>query len=85
MVMKNNSNDYTKDMAGIVKENNTLFISTMKDKLLTITNPDLREKIQNDMTKNSHFWFADFFSGGVSKLFSIENSIETNVSNYSQN
>ena len=51
MVMQNNSNDYTKDMAGIVKENNELFISTMKDKLLTITNPDLREKIQNDMAK----------------------------------
>lgn len=51
MVMQNNSNDYTKDMVGIVKENNALFISTMKDKLLTITNPDLREKIQNDMTK----------------------------------
>ena len=51
MVMQNNSNDYTKDMVGIVKENNELFITTMKDKLLTITNPDLREKIQNDMTK----------------------------------
>ncbi len=52
MVMKNNTSDYTKEISSIVKENNTLFITTMKDKLLTITNPDLREKIQSDISKS---------------------------------
>ena len=51
MVLKNNNNDYTKDVNAIIKENNGLFISNMQDKLTTITNPDLREKIQSDMNK----------------------------------
>ena len=51
MVLQNNNNDYTKDVTTIIKENNGLFISNMQDKLTTITNPDLREKIQSDVSK----------------------------------
>tara|TARA_B100001094_G_scaffold48008_1_gene43345 strand:+ start:102 stop:1451 length:1350 start_codon:yes stop_codon:yes gene_type:complete len=51
MVLNNNTNDYTKGITSIIKDNNGLFISNMQDKLTNITNPDLREKIQSDMNK----------------------------------
>lgn len=52
MIIKNNKHDNTKEITTVLKENNQLVITNMKDKLLTITNPDLREKIQSDLSKS---------------------------------
>ena len=52
MILKNNNTDYSKEINSLIKDNNGLFISNMQDKLLTITNPDLREKIEIDINKS---------------------------------
>ena len=51
LLLKNSEHDNTKTISSIIKDNQDSFISKTKDNLLTITNPDLREKINMDFNK----------------------------------